>query len=371
MCSEKYDENLLSYTTGSNHVYTYEQPKPSSQQKSKKLTLFEDLLESSDAENSNSGTNVVDDSCPSDCESGVSGGENERQLRISDDGLVRIGGGEMIHGIITKKLISSLNSSGFDAKVKAVNRIDFSGLMSRAKIQSFCIYSRAVEMKCNGDANVKYAWYGASKREINVILSHGFCLPTSINRTHGHGVYLSPVEHPVESMQLSSADDDGLMHMLLCRVIMGKMETIAPNSDQYNPSSEEFDSGVDDLASPRKYIVWSSRMNTHILPEFAVSFTASSYQRVKQRNEQPSRVPKSDWMPFPTLIAALSKFLPPDAVESISKFHTDYRKQKVTRHEMIQRVRHIAGDKLLMAIIKSYRGKIKSSWNGVSRALCK
>lgn len=97
-------------------------------------------------------------------------------------------------------------------------------------------------------------------------------------------------------------------------------------------------------------------------------------------------------MPFPTLIAALSKFLPSDAVESISKYHSDYRvsiltcflnydmgdgflplankvrllifsifglqKQKVSRHEMIQRVRHIAGDKLLMAIIKSYRSKV-------------
>lgn len=370
MCSEKHDDKLFSYTTGSNHVDSSQQPKPSAGKKAKKLTLFEDLLESSAAENSNSETNVVEDSCPSDCESGVSGGENEQQPRNSDSGLVRIGGGEMIHGIITKKLVSSLSSSGFDAKVEAINRIEFSDLMSRAKLQSFCIYSRAVEMKCSGDANVKYAWFGASKREINAILSHGFRLPTS-NRTHGHGVYLSPVEHPVESMQLAAADEDGLMHMLLCRVIMGKVETIFPDSEQYNPSSEEFDSGVDDLASPRKYIVWSSRMNTHILPEFAVSFTASSYQRVKQRNSQPSRVPNSDWMPFPTLIAALSKFLPPDAVESISKFHSDYRKQKVTRHEMIQRVRHIAGDKLLMAIIKSYRGKIKSTWNGVSRALCK
>ncbi|KAL1564960.1 putative inactive poly [ADP-ribose] polymerase SRO5 [Salvia divinorum] len=356
MCSEKYGDNLVS---GSNHV--------SAEKKSKKLTLFEDLQQNSGTVNSNCDL-YNGDSCPSDCESGVSGDENE--LRNSDADAVGIGGGEEIHGIITKKFVSSLSGSGFDAKVEGIHRIDVSSFTNRAKLQSFCIYSKAVEMKCNGDANVKHAWFGASKSDINAILSHGFCLPTS-NGTHGYGVYLSPVDQPIESLALGTADEDGLMHMLLCRVIMGKMETVLLGSDQYNPSCEEFDSGVDDLSSPRKYIVWSSRMNTHILPEYVLTFKASSNHREKQRHLQTPRVPKSDWMPFPSLIAALSKFLPRDAIESISKFHSDYRKQKVTRHEMIQRVRHIAGDELLMAIIKSYRSKTKSSLNGVSRALRK
>lgn len=80
-------------------------------------------------------------------------------------------------------------------------------------------------------------------------------------------------------MQLASSDEEGRKHMLLCRVILGKTELIAPGSRQYNPSSEEVDSGVDDLESPGKYIIWSSSMNTHILPEFVVSFRASSYCR--------------------------------------------------------------------------------------------
>ncbi|KAG6429890.1 hypothetical protein SASPL_107946 [Salvia splendens] len=330
MCSEKFDDNLIS---GSNHV--------SIEKKSQKLTLFEDLVEGSEALDSNS--------CPSDCESGVSGGENDRNSG---------GGGQGIHGIIAKKLVSSLSSSGFDVRVEGIRRIDFSSFTSRAKLQSFCIYSKAVEMKCNGDANVKYAWFGASKPEITAILSHGFSLPTS-KGTHGYGVHLSPVDHPIHSLALDGADENGLMHMLLCRVIMGKMEAVLGGSDQYNPSCEEFDSGCNDLASPRRYIVWSSRMNTHILPEYVISFKASN-NREKRRKLQPPRVPRSDWMPFPSLIAAMSKFLPRDPIESISTLHSAYRKQKVTRHEMIRRVRDIAGDKLLMGIIKSYRSKTKS-----------
>ncbi|KAK4427136.1 putative inactive poly [ADP-ribose] polymerase SRO5 [Sesamum alatum] len=336
----------------------------SAQKKSTKLTLFEDLLHSSDTRNSHYGLSADDeiqgDSCPSDCESGISGAENEQQFGLSGNGLIRVDDGEMVYEIIKKKLVSSLNCYGFDAQVEAIHRNDHSGIMSRAKLQSFCIYSRAMEIKCGGNANVKYAWFGASKDEISTVLHHGFGLPMT-TRTHGHAVHLSPVDHPVQSMELASPDEDGLRHMLLCRVILGKTEVVCPGSGQYHPSCEEFDSGVDNLVSPQTYIVWSSSMNTHILPEFVVSFRASSSCRGSQKGRQPTRQPNSEWMPFATLITTLSKFLPPDAIELISKNYRDYKKQRMTRHEMIQVVRQVAGDKLLMTIIKSYRGKINAS----------
>ncbi|KAG8388592.1 hypothetical protein BUALT_Bualt02G0141600 [Buddleja alternifolia] len=296
------------------------------------------------------------DSCPSDCESGISGAENEQNSPVFDNGLIRIREGETIHEIIKKKLVSSLSAYGFNARIESIYRNDYAaGIIGRAKHQCFSIYSKAMEIKCGGNANVKYAWYCGSRDEINRIISHGFGLPMS-NGVYGQGVHLAPIDHPhLESMQSSDADQDGLRHMILCRVILGKREVICPGSEQYNPSSEEFDSGVDNLVSPRKYIIWSSRMNTHILPEFVVSF------RGFQRILQPPRTPQSDWMPFANLINALSKFLPPDATELIVKHHSDYKKQKITRHDLIQRVRHIAGDNLLTAIIKSFRGKMKAS----------
>lgn len=74
----------------------------------------------------------------------------------------------------------------------------------------------------------------------------------------------------------SVVDEDGLRYLLLCRVILGKTELVQIGSEQCHPSSEEFHSGVDNLAAPGKYIVWSTNMNTHILPEFVVSFRAPS-----------------------------------------------------------------------------------------------
>lgn len=76
------------------------------------------------------------------------------------------------------------------------------------------------------------------------------------------------------SVRKLGVDKDGLRHLLLCRVLLGKPEVVRPGSEQWHPSSEEFDSGMDNLTSPKKLIVWSTHMNTHILPEYVISFRA-------------------------------------------------------------------------------------------------
>lgn len=71
-------------------------------------------------------------------------------------------------------------------------------------------------------------------------------------------------------------DENGVRYIMLCRVIMGNVEMVNPGSGQCHPSSIQFDSGVDDLQNPRHLIVWSMNMNTHIFPEYVVSFKTSS-----------------------------------------------------------------------------------------------
>ena len=41
--------------------------------------------------------------------------------------------------------------------------------------------------------------------------------------------------------------------------------------------------------------------------------------------QDPLKKPTSPWMPFSTLISVLSKFLPPQSVNSIAKHHRDHR----------------------------------------------
>ncbi|KAI4326731.1 hypothetical protein MLD38_032012 [Melastoma candidum] len=67
--------------------------------------------------------------------------------------------------------------------------------------------------------------------------------------------------------------------------------------------------------------------------------------------------PTSPWMPFPVLIAELSKILPEESMQLISKHHWDHRERKVSRNEFIQKVRNLAGDRLLISVIKSFGDK--------------
>ncbi|CAA0826657.1 Probable inactive poly [Striga hermonthica] len=142
--------------------------------------------------------------------------------------------------------------------------------------------------------------------------------------------------------------------MLLCRVILGKTEVVCPGYEQKIPSSKEFDSGVDNAMDPKKYIVWTPRLNTHVLPEFLVSFRALS---VKCRGFQIRQL-SPNRLPYPILINILDKYLPSDAVELVTKHHDDFKKKKITRTELIEHTRHIVGDKLLLRIVASYEQKV-------------
>ena len=70
-------------------------------------------------------------------------------------------------------------------------------------------------------------------------------------------------------------DENDTRHMMFCRVILGNMEPVHPGSKQYHPSSDNFDSGVDDLQNPSHYTIWNMNMNTYIYPEYVVSFKMS------------------------------------------------------------------------------------------------
>lgn len=318
----------------------------------------------SDSSSEGSGSNYSGDqgSSVSDCESGVSGGRNEGEYRVFVDGLVKLDEREGVHETIKRRFVSGLGSPlGLHTKVESIHRNDYSFSVSRkAKLHSFQIFAKAMENKCAGNVNVKYAWFGASKEEINMIISHGFGHFHQLDNSelYGHGIYLSPDHSPIESLKSSSADEDGVRHVLLCRVLLGRMELVHPGSGQCHPSSEEYDSGVDNLVSPKKYIVWTTHMNTHILPEYVISFrTPSSSLNGCQMIQVPLRKPTSPWMPFTMLISALSKFLPPQTISAIAKLHREHRENKISRHDLITRVRQIAGDKLLSTVIKSFRDK--------------
>ncbi|KAK9104459.1 hypothetical protein Scep_021303 [Stephania cephalantha] len=263
--------------------------------------------------------------------------------------------------IRVKKLFSyGLGPTSAHTQIKAVHKNSFSTCLAKARLQSFKIFSEAIATKSRdrAGANVKYAWIGASKDELFRILNFGFshCSISYEMKCYGHGLYLCPQNRLLDAIESSMSDEDGIRHVLLCRVILGKLEVVLPGSVQFHPSSDEFDSGADSLENPGKYIVWSTNMHSHVLPEFVVSFKAPFLNGCLGFQE-PVMKPKSPWMPFPALISILAKSLPPSIVVEIEKFHAAYRAKRIARHQLVQHVRQLAGDRLLVSIIKSYRGK--------------
>ncbi|GAB2296404.1 hypothetical protein Dimus_030524 [Dionaea muscipula] len=228
------------------------------------------------------------------------------------------------------------------------------------------LFQKQIEItrKYRGDANVCYAWLASSKEALSGITKYGlghFELP-NIKSCYGLGLYLMAENCSNISSNYCDADENGLMHMVLCRVIMGKMELIPSGSKQFHPGSEIFDNGVDDLQNPRHYIVWSMNINTHIYPEYVVSFkvssniegcltghernfdisgvaicpespkrqsdfvafpvdagsdfssnltSAGSKERASSLSLSSPKTPKSPWMPFPMLFSAISDKVSP------------------------------------------------------------
>ncbi|KAK4750708.1 hypothetical protein SAY87_004190 [Trapa incisa] len=279
-------------------------------------------------------------SASSDCESGVSGSSasahssSAAPARFSSfsDQMIRLSAGDKVHDLIGGRFMSGLGRLADRTTVVAIHKNGHSGTMSQARAQAFQVYLHATLKKHGGDANAKYAWCAASTEDIAKILTYGFghCGSTDNNGLYGSGIYLSPDDHPLESVRHAPIDRKGVRHLLLCRVILGKSELVLPGSEQYHPSSEEFDSGVDSLTCPKKYIVWSTHMNTHILPEYVVSFQAPCCLRgfIEMRSN-PTGKPASPWMPFPLLISELSKILPAVTIRSISEHHKDYKVRRV------------------------------------------
>ncbi|CAK9173442.1 unnamed protein product [Ilex paraguariensis] len=141
------------------------------------------------------------------------------------------------------------------------------------------LFEKQVEItqRCRGNANVQYAWLASSKDAVSSIMTYGLglCGGSELKTKYGIGIHLAAVNYAHTSASYCDVDENGVQYMVFCRVILGNLELLHHGSGQFHPSCEKYDSGVDDLQNPSHYIVWNMNMNTHIFPEFVVSFKIS------------------------------------------------------------------------------------------------
>ncbi|KAI3469179.1 hypothetical protein Pfo_025842 [Paulownia fortunei] len=243
------------------------------------------------------------------------------------------------------------------------------------------LFEKQVEItkRYRGDANVQYAWLPCSRGTVSAILKYGVghYEPGKINPLHGNGLHLFPANGTQISVNYFDVDENDTRHMVLCRVIMGNMELVHFGSNEFHPSSEDFDSGVDSLQNPNHYVVWNMNMNSHIYPECVVSFKMTSnveepvlgkesrvdIPRFSTCYEGPqaqvlgetvqARAPKSPWMPFPMLFAAISNKVTSQSMDLVKTNYALFKNKKMSRDAFVKKLRLIVGDNLLKSAITS------------------
>ncbi|RZC73925.1 hypothetical protein C5167_049405 [Papaver somniferum] len=342
---------------------------------------------------------------------------------------------ESMQGKLSLDSVQHMFLEGMGSSFCAQNILEMRRGSSISALARLELFQKQIEItrKYRGNANVRFAWLASSKEASSRILTHDLCY-----RTVGFGsskilpcsmllFCLNICSYPLKciiyisrffllifccclySSSYNDVDENGVQYMLLCRVIMGNMELVQPGSEQFHPSSENFDSGVDDLQDPKHYIIWNVNMNTHIFPEYVISFKApfvekgqvvstcrvdvsgvtnsrvdgsgvtnsASYQHQVQHSSPvnsvvdihhhvhqiPSKlptvgltapkVPNSPWMPFPMLFAAVKDKVLPKDMDSINLFYDQFKKKMISRDELVQKLRWIVGDPLLRSTIIS------------------
>ncbi|CAJ1931084.1 unnamed protein product [Sphenostylis stenocarpa] len=254
-----------------------------------------------------------------------------------------------------------------------------------------------ITKKIHGEANIRYAWLASSRRELSTMMEYGLghCGLSGSKSTYGIGVHLAAASCPDASVRYCDVDENGVRHLAFCRVIMGNMEILCPGTGQFQPSSCEYDNGVDDIQCPRHYVVWNMNMNTHIYPEFVVSFKVPSdaeghfcgheVKNVSGVNTAPHgplglsesstvdngkvpsmvaitpKVPKSPWMPFPVLFSAIRNQVPAKDMNLIKTHYEQFRSKQISRDDFVKMLRLIVGDALLRTTITNLQYKIPSN----------
>ncbi|KAL8539993.1 hypothetical protein ACS0TY_001556 [Phlomoides rotata] len=250
------------------------------------------------------------------------------------------------------------------------------------------LFEKQVEItkKYRGDPNLRYAWLPCSRESVSTILQYGIVHsdPLKIKPLHGMGIYLIPANGTQLSINYFDVDENDMRHMVFCRVIMGTMELVHRGSNQFYPSSDEFDNGVDKLTNPNHYVVWNMNMNSHIYPEFVVSFKLASgveeamfgkenkvdisrfanhgvLQAQNGGRRFEARMPKSPFMPFPMLFAAISNKISSQNMDLVRTNYALFRNKKISRDTFVKKLRMIVGDDLLKTAITGLQCRMSSS----------
>ncbi|XP_022772444.1 probable inactive poly [ADP-ribose] polymerase SRO3 [Durio zibethinus] len=245
--------------------------------------------------------------------------------------------------LVKDHFLNGIRKVDAGVRLTSIHQYEGEGHFAKARLE---VFQKQIEVTraARGTTNMVSAWYGASAKVVESILVHGFGLLGRVPLTdlYGIGVYLSPFGLPHLSAKLADSDDNGVKHLILCRVILGNVEKVKAGSKQWHPSSVDFDTGSDDPKNPKWYVVWSTNANIRILPEFVVSFIPSGNMQ-----GQPGQL-----IAVGALFSKLNRSLPPAKLQEISISFNAYKAGMMTKKDFSRKLQLVAGEKALKCAIE-------------------
>ncbi|XP_042410747.1 probable inactive poly [ADP-ribose] polymerase SRO3 [Zingiber officinale] len=274
-------------------------------------------------------------------------------------GAETIGEGDRDFKLIEKWFLTGYRRYVPGVVVTAIHRCSRSGFRGASRLKTFQLQMQMTKAARGGDANVKLGWYGASAMDVAAIVSHGFGKPQNARpdaEVGGFGLHLSAAPYPYLSdlpAEEANSGDCEEKHMVLCKIIVGRPEKVEAGSEQYHRSSDEFDIGVDNVANPRRYVVWSTLMNTHVFADAIVSYKIPKQQRLQF-------APRSATLPqellLTRLLAELSRSIPSSALRTLQNTYKQFQERKMSKAAFIRSIRSMVDDKLLLLAMRKIRG---------------
>ncbi|XP_038718501.1 probable inactive poly [ADP-ribose] polymerase SRO2 [Tripterygium wilfordii] len=274
----------------------------------------------------------------------------------TSNGMVQLQEWNETYNTLKNIFLEQMGPLASQTSVVAIHRIPYSSWSGNFRYQSHQLLLWAVATKCGGNANYTWGWYGASKDDISAIVSHGFTKPDApvYDRSHGVGIHLSPQNCLLHEIIHSAPDEEGIRHIFICHAILGNAEVISYHSEQFKPSSVEFDTGVDNALTPKVYIVWSAYMNSYLRPDVVISFKSPPLQN-NSRGQLSSMPTMRPQISYSNLIAILERLLEPSKFGLISEQYDLVERKIIPISVMIHVMRAIAGDELLDTLAKHNR----------------
>ncbi|WOK97310.1 hypothetical protein Cni_G06018 [Canna indica] len=255
------------------------------------------------------------------------------------------------------RFYSSIRSLVPHCSLVDVHRIPYSTRAGRARRDAYELCLKATALQNGGVTNEKLAFCEASRKRITRIVKNGFDVSEvpEDGGYYGIGLYLTPESVSINSVMSSVVDGEGLRHVLMCRAILGRTEEVVRASGQSRPSSKDFDSGVVNQGNPTIYVMWYSEVNIRVIPLYVLSFKVDF--RGRGLNKQPNIGPTSPWIPLKNLIDLLSKVLTNSDICKIKKSHCEFMERKISRQQLVLRIKLVTGDEILHALMRALKAK--------------